>query len=260
MLFNLCILYNNSAKLIYEKFKNKLTRMEEKNRHTGLKQGRNTFLKEIPDIVEILNPIPRDKRKTVSAAKLRSIISRNAPSTPIEGGKSSALIQKQLDKLCSIQTSLNSEKRNSEGNINSRSKPKPFSSNKSRKGMTYKRLSQNSSEKIEIDPIAQCPNCKLYWGGTNKENLCEVCNKDIKGLAFRVELKFFNENCDKALLVIGQKEFIINTTDKFKCIVNISQANIKKISDAGKGLDINTDGDWKTDYSHITTPSFHRNS
>ena len=125
--------------------------MEDKNKGLGLKSNKTIVLKDQTEGI-----MPKDKRKTVSASKLRSRLSQHGPSTPILKEKPLSTIQKQLDKLCLA----NSDKRNSDGVLQSKPKTRPQSSTKIRKSVFYKPLNKNIEEIVELPKIQICPYCQ----------------------------------------------------------------------------------------------------
>ena len=185
-------------------------------------------------------------RQFSSVARVRNRLLSHELPPPIGDDKTILKIQKKLDALSSIQSSV----KNMNKSPSDPSPPRQLSARRARGGVTYRPSNKTKSNVIEIPAKSACIKCKTIWPGQVPKKTCELCPNPKFKYAFEVELKLIEEN--KASLIIGNKEIAINLNNKFKTIVALS------IEDEST-CEINLTQDWN-ELTRVATPSFHLNT
>ena len=185
-------------------------------------------------------------REFASVARVRTRLLSHELPPPIGDDKTILKIQKKLDALSSIQSSVKYMNKSP----SDPSPPRQLSARRARGGVTYRPSNKTKSNIIEIPAKSPCIKCKTLWAGLTPKKTCELCPNPKFKYAFEVELKLIDNN--KASLIIGTKEIAINLNNKFKTILALS------IEDEST-LEINLTQDWN-ELTRVATPSFHLNT
>ena len=232
-----------------------------KDTDSGLKgrkfsAGKNSF-----DPLECWNICRKDgTRQYSSVSKVRSRLSNHDSSgnSPIEEDRTLLSIQKKLEALSSVQTSINQDLKKNIKCSEAVSPPRQLSARRLRKGVVYRPTEKIKHNVIELKPQRACGKCKLFWISNSNKKTCELCSNSLQGLAFEIEFKMPSEENQNAMLVIGDREIPVNLNSRFKYIITVP-ANSKAGVERNKTFDIELDAEC-SEFSRIPTPSFQLNT
>lgn len=213
-----------------------------------------SLVKNVFDPLECWNICRKDgTRQYSSVSKVRSKLNHHDS----EKDKTLVSIQRKLEALSSVQTSINGDIKSSKSE-NKISPPRQLSARRVRKGVIYRPTERIKHNIIELKSQHICQKCKVTWVSSLNKKTCELCTGGIQGLAFELEFKMPTEDNKNAILVIGDREIPVNLSSRFKYIISVPPIG-KTTIERNKTFDIEIGAECN-EFSRIPTPSFHLNT
>ena len=128
-----------------------------------VKPKRPSVIKLPLDPLECWNACRKDgTRQYSSVSKVKSRLSRrDSSNSPAEDDKTLLSIQKKLEALSSVQTSINQDLKNYKKHSVLASSPRQHSSRRVRKGVIYRPTEKIRHNIIELKPQHPCSKCKI---------------------------------------------------------------------------------------------------
>lgn len=231
----------------------------EKGKFTSLKVSKTSYLKDHFENIEISLPSSKDKRKASSTSKLRSRITQHSPLAPTPKEKSPSIIQKNLDKLITIQASQ-TEKRCLESSLINKHKSRPLSSGKTKKGTTLRPVAKTKKLDLEIQQNLICLDCKSSCPIKSINDPCFSCGKFNKGFSVLSEFRIL-PNTNKVVFVVNNKEAFLNKNEQCEIVFKIPENNemSKLHRKYNNKVGITAETAWDINNTHVPTPSFQGN-
>jgi hypothetical protein len=231
--------------------------MEEPNKFApcSARIRKNSAARVVLDPLECWNLCFKDSsRQCSSVSKVKTILNRNdSPlNSNLQEDKTLISIQKKLEVLSSVQTSINQTSNPLRQATSPVSPLRNFSAKRPRKGVIYKPLETLKNNIIELKPQNPCTKCKLSWLSKFEKLSCDLCLHNYTGTAFEIELTLPSEG-KAGVLGIADKEISFNANTKFKCVIVVPPFNKENIGKTELGIEI--DSDWN-EFNRISTPSF----